>query len=66
MRPENPFSPKQPDIRIAVRREASIELGENKGDKYGNRWEASRIRGPRAPRMNNSNEDRNEGSIGND
>ena len=41
-----------------MRMEISIELGENKGDKYGDRWETRRIRGPKAPRMNNSNEER--------
>ena len=41
-----------------MRMEISIELGENKGDKYGDRWETRRIRAPKAPRMNNSNEER--------
>ena len=41
-----------------MRMEISIELGENKGDKYGDRWETRRIRSPKAPRMNNSNEER--------
>ena len=49
-----------------MRREISIALGENKGDKVSDRYEASRIRGPKAPRMNNSHEERNEGSTGND
>ena len=41
-----------------MRMEISIELGENKGDKYGDRWETRRIRAPKAPRMNNRNEER--------
>ena len=27
-----------------MRREVRIELGENKGDKYGDKWETRRIR----------------------
>ena len=50
------------DKRIATTREVRIELGENKGDKYGDRRDTRRIRGPKAPRENNSNQERNEES----
>ena len=66
IRPGNPFSPKQSDKRIATTSEVRIELGENKGDKYGDRQDTRRIRGPKASRENNSKEERNEESTGND
>ena len=49
-----------------MRREVRIELGENKGDKYGDKWETRRIRVQKHLGENNSNEERSEESIGND
>ena len=42
-RPGNSFFPKQPERRIAMGRELRIQLGENKEDKYGNRWEPKTV-----------------------
>ena len=42
-RPGNSFFPKQTERRIAMGRKLRIQLGENKEDKYGNRWKAKTI-----------------------